>query len=700
MNFSKLSNSRIFLTIFLSIIILFIIIPLSWTLSIVNEKIKSYTILNMMNYSSSKMVSDEIVVVTIDEKTYEKLWFPFSRSYYSDLIKNINSWWAEVIWFDIMFANNNPSDLEWDNKFADTIKEAWNIVLGSATTTKNFWWEILWVIEMPLEKFYNWVFAHWFYAPNIDKRTKIATSFFPSMKIHDYDKNLNDYNHFSISVLKAYYSKLFKQDYLSYKESNDDYFYVRPDLKIPFQNTNTKWVLINYIPLPDPSTGKLSNFKYYSFLDVLENKIDPKVFEWKIVLVWATAKWIKDTFITYNGIEYWVFVLANAINTVLTKSFLIELDYAIEFSLIFLLIILSVYFNLSRSGLVLIFSNLSITLIFLIIFPLAVIVFTPYLLNYLAHLFFALVVSLTLSNTVKYLIENKNKNKLNKALSEYVSEAIADEVLSNSWKINLDWEIKKLAIYFSDIEWFTTISEKFKPEELVSFLREYLSNMSDIIMDEKWFIDKYEWDAIMALWWSFIDYDKWWYHACFSALKQQERLWELNKKWSKSWFNEIKVRIGLHIWEAIVWNIWSAGRKMEYTALGDNVNLASRLEWVNKFYWTYICVSEVIYQENKEFFEFRYLDKIKVKWKNKPIKIYELLSLKWNLDNSKKEIVLSFENAVKKYLDRDFIWAKKDFENLKNLWDKPSLTYLDMCEIYIKNPPEADWEGISVMTSK
>lgn len=700
MSLKKIFANRVFLTLILSFVILMIIIPLSWPLSILNEKIKSYTILNMMNFSSTKSVSEDIVVVTIDEKTYSELGFPFSRSYYAELIQNINNWWAEVIGFDIMFANNNPQDVEWDDKFARSIKDAWNIVLWSATTTKKFWNQTLGVIEMPLEKFFTWTMAHWFYTPNIDKRTKIATSFSPSLEIYDYNKNLNNYNHFSISVLKSYYSQIFKKDFLSYNKKSEDYFYLRPDLKVPYQNKWINSVLINYAPLPDPETWRLSKFKYYSFLDVLQNKINPKEFEWKIVLVWATAKWIKDTFITHNGIEYWVFVLANSINTVLTKSYLVELDYFVEFSLIFLLIILSVYFNLSRSGFVLILSNLSITLIFLIIFPLIVIVFTQYLLNYLAHLFFALVVSLTISNTVKYLIENKNKNKLNKALSEYVSAAIADEIVSSSWKINLDWEIKKLAIYFSDIEWFTTISEKFEPEQLVSFLREYLSNMSDIIMDEKWFIDKYEWDAIMALWGSFIDYDNWWYHACLSAIKQQKKLEELNTRWKKEWFWEIKARIWLHIWEAIVWNIWSSGRKMEYTALWDNVNLASRLEWVNKFYGTYICVSEVVYDESKDYFEFRYLDKIKVKWKNKPIKIYELLWLKDQIDDLQKNIVLDFEAAVQKYLDFDFYWAKKDFEKLSNLWDKPSLTYIDMCNVYIKNPPEADWDGVSVMTSK
>lgn len=698
----NLLKNRNFLTVILTIFIILLILPFSSALNILNEKIKSFIILNLIDYNSwSNNINNDIVVITIDEKTLWKLWrFPFSRSHYKTLIENINLWWAEVIWFDIIFADENLLDIEGDILFSEAIEKAWNVVLGSATITKTFTWETLWIIEKPLNIFSSGAISYWYFSPNIDKRTNIVTSFSPSMKIFDENKSLNTYNHFSITLLKAYFSRLYKEDYLSYENKDENYYYLRPDYPIPF---NSKWsnsVLINFISTPSFSEAKLSRFNTYSFIDVYENNINPSVFEWKIVLIWVTAKWIKDTFITYNWIEYWVFVLANIINTILTKNYLLILPSNIEFLLIFLLILLSVYFNLSRSGFVLLASNFSIVIIFLIIFPLSIFVFTSYLLNYLAHLFFALVISLTLSNMVKYITENKNKNKLNKALSEYVSKAIADEILSNSWKVNLDWEKKKLAIYFSDIEWFTSISEKFEPEDLVKFLRDYLSGMSDLIMDSSWFINKYEWDAIMALWGAFIDYDKWWYHACYTSLKQQELLKNLNKRWSKDWFDEVKTRMWIHIWDAIVWNIWSTWRKMEFTALWDSVNLASRLEWVNKFYGTYICVSEDVYTENSDYFEFRYLDKIKVKWKDNPIKIYELLSFKWELEEDKKEIISSFENAVFLYISRDFLWAKNIFSDLISKWDNPSITYLDMCELYIKNPPAEDWEWISVMNSK
>lgn len=703
---NKLLHNRVFLTVSISFFIFLLLLLLRSPFYIINEKIKSFIIKTkneiylLDNTKVNKLINNDIVVINFDEKTLDKLWFPISRRDYKPIIENLNKWWAEIIAFDIIFANNNNLDVEWDDIFSKSIKDAWNVILWWAIISKTFSGQTIWVMEKPLDKFLTWALGFWYYQPNVDIKSNVVTSFRPSAKIYDMDKDLSLYNHFSISILKAYYSKIYWKDYLNYENRDENFYYLRPDYKVPFLLSNSDDVLINFVPLPSWNENKYSKFSSYSFLDLYENKIDPKAFEWKIVLIWATAKWIKDIFQTPNGIEYWVYVLSNIINTILTKNYLLFLDENLELFLIFSLILLSVYFNLSRSWYVLVFSNISISIIFLVIFPISILIFTSYLLNHLFELFFALILSLTISNMVKYLTENKNKNKLNKALSEYVSKAIADEILSNSWKINLDWERKKLAIYFSDIEWFTTISEKFEPEFLVGFLRDYLSEMSNIIMDSSWFINKYEWDAIMALWWAFTPYEGAAKYACLSALKQQKRLSELNLAWSKKWFSNVRVRIWLHVWEAIVWNIWSTWRKMEFTALWDSVNLASRLEWVNKFYGTYICVSETIYDEVKDTFEFRYLDKIRVKWKNKPVKIFELLGIKWEVDDNILNIKVLFEKAVELYNLRDFSWAKKLFIKLIKSWDNASLIYSDMCDIYILNPPNEDWDWVSEMKTK
>ncbi|MDQ7023635.1 MAG: adenylate/guanylate cyclase domain-containing protein [Candidatus Gracilibacteria bacterium] len=297
-------------------------------------------------------------------------------------------------------------------------------------------------------------------------------------------------------------------------------------------------------------------------------------------------------------------------------------------------------------------------------------------------------------------MEDKNKTLLNKALSQYVSKDIAEEILSGEGKIKLDGERKRISIFFSDIEGFTSISEKMNPEELVIFLREYLGAMSNIIMDERGFIDKYEGDAIMALWGVFGYEKSSTYDNCLSALKQKDSLKKLNIEWKKRFGEELKIRMGLHTGNAIVGNIGAAGRKMDFTALGDSVNLASRLEEVNKKYGTYLCVSEVVYLEQKEKFDFRYLDQIKVKGKNIPVKIYELISIKGEINDLQKSIVSKFEKAIKLYLNRDFKVALNIFEELSILGDNPSKTYISRCEIFIKNPPEKNWDGVWTMKTK
>jgi adenylate cyclase len=284
--------------------------------------------------------------------------------------------------------------------------------------------------------------------------------------------------------------------------------------KLPFSRNSSNEILLNYIDR--------QKFNKISFLDVYKNNFKNNFFKDKIVLVWFTAKWIKDVFNSPFWIEYWVYSHAHLLNTVLTNSYILYFNRFLEYILVFLLIVLSVYFNLSGSWYKLIINNNIIIIIFIIIFPIYIISFTNLIVNFPTQLIVWLIFSLISSNTIKYLIENKNKLKLNKALSEYVSSQIASEILSWDWRVNLDGEDKKISILFSDIEWFTGISEKLNPKELVWFLREYLSSMSNIIMDEKWFINKYEWDAIMALWWVFGKYDDTAsYNSCLSALKQQ-----------------------------------------------------------------------------------------------------------------------------------------------------------------------------------
>lgn len=694
----KIIKNKNLLTLFISTIIFLLVYFFSYIDS--NNSLSRYSFFPF--YSLNKSIQNnfyqvknriistkpnkDIIVVEIDEKTLSELWsFPFDRKIYVPLLDNLKESWVWVIAFDIIFADN--TNKESDFLFSEAIKRAWNVVLWISSFNN-------WLPQKPLDIFLKNSFSNWFLIPNIDNKNNIVYSFFPLSKF----RNGINYEYFALSILRAYYSNLEKKDYTKEKWNYEkNYYKFKPNINIPLSETWKDSVLINFID------NKM--YKKISFFDIYDKKRFNEIkkytnFKDKIVIVWSASQWIKDVFNTPNWIEYGMYVHVNTINTILNQSYLVYFNKNLEWFLIFSLILLSVYFNFNKSGYTLFFTNISILTIFLLIFPYSILIFTNFIENYFTELVFSFIFSIIVSNIIKYITENKSKVKLNKALSEYVSSDVANEILSWTWEINLDWEKKRIAIFFSDIEWFTTISEKFSPELLVSFLRKYLTLMSNIIMDEKGFINKYEWDAIMALWWVFWFVKNTSFNACKSALYQQKLLKELNIEWKNQGFSEIKARIWIHIWDAIVWNIWSEGRKMEFTALWDSVNLASRLEWVNKFYWTYICVSEDIYSEVKDLFEFRYLDKIKVKWKTKWINIYELISIKWEILEEKQEIVKNFLEAIELYKNREFDKALVIFSELADLWDKPSETYKKRCENYLINTPSLDWDWTFEMAEK
>ena len=205
----------------------------------------------------------------------------------------------------------------------------------------------------------------------------------------------------------------------------------------------------------------------------------------------------------------------------------------------------------------------------------------------------------------------------------------------------------------------------------------------------------------MAFWGAFSpleseDYIK----LCESALAQQNKLTELNHSWKELFWTELHVRMWLHAGSAIVGNIGAIGQKMEFTALWDNVNLASRLEGVNKHYGTYICVSEEVYQMTKEYYFYRFLDEIQVVGKEMSVKIYELLEKKEQISQELQERVEQFEQAREYYIQKKFLEAKETFQKLSLAWDAPSKTYLERCENFLITPPQEDWDGVWRMMEK
>ena len=292
------------------------------------------------------------------------------------------------------------------------------------------------------------------------------------------------------------------------------------------------------------------------------------------------------------------------------------------------------------------------------------------------------------------MYEEKGKRLLKNTLSQYLAEDLVTSVLSNYEEVKLGGTKKEVTLFFSDIAGFTTISEGMDPEELVRFLSFYLKDVSDIIIKERGFINKYVGDAVMAIWGAFGLEKRQSYLACKSALMQQEAITERNIHFKRDFGFTVTVRMGINKGLAVVGNIGSEGRKIEFTALGDTVNTASRLEGINKMYGTLICVGESVARDEREHFIFRKIDSIMVKGKDLPVLIYELVGLRDGVDAEVLDKIAHFEVALGLYQAKHFEEAKKIFVSLiEKHADSPSKTFLERTENYIKNGCPDDWKG-------
>lgn len=446
--------------------------------------------------------------------------------------------------------------------------------------------------------------------------------------------------------------------------------------------------------------GKGGAFTVYSASDVINGSVPDNAFNDRLVFVGVTEKAIYDIRPTpvdslFPGVEMHATAAAN----ILEGRFLIHDNRVAAYDLfmtVFMAALLS--FALMR---------LRRTLLSLLVFfaLLAFIVLADfYLLS--AYNIVASVLYPCLSLTLAYLsgeayrnlVVEKRSRYLRKAFSTYVSSQLVSEILKDPDKLKLGGEKRTVTVLFSDIRGFTTLSERMPPEELVKLLNEYLSPMTSIVLNEEGMLDKYIGDAIMAVFNAPIEIPDHPRRACASAIRMISKLEELNAKWGALGYPRIDIGIGINTGEAVVGNM-GAELRFDYTAIGDTVNLASRLEGMNKLYGTSVLASEFTHAFVKNEFLFRELDLVRVKGKEKPIVMHELMGAKG--DQPKEALRDRFLNAMALYRARRFEEAALAFKSIHDeTSDGPSMLYLKRCEEYKASPPSADWDGVFVAKTK
>lgn len=300
----------------------------------------------------------------------------------------------------------------------------------------------------------------------------------------------------------------------------------------------------------------------------------------------------------------------------------------------------------------------------------------------------------------KYMTEERNKREIRKTFQKYVSPAIVDEILKHPDNLELGGRKARITVFFSDVRGFTTISEKLDPRALSDLLNSYLTPMTDLVFKNRGTLDKYMGDAIMAFFGAPVPYKDHAKFACRCALEHLSKLKELQDQYKKKGLPSIDIGIGLNTGECSVGNMGSQSVR-NYTVMGDAVNLASRLEGINKQYGTRIIISEFTYEDVKNDFICREIDWVRVKGKALPVKIYELVA-EGKASASDFEVLKNFNEGYLLYHQRKFSQGIELFTRALNLnpEDAPSRLYLERCQSFVEAPPPEDWDGVFVMKTK
>ena len=455
-------------------------------------------------------------------------------------------------------------------------------------------------------------------------------------------------------------------------------------------------MMINY-------QGPVRTYPYISIADVARHKFPPGTFRDKIVLVGASATGIGDLRSTpYGGLDYpGVEIHANVIDNILHQNFLVRgaKQVTVDFALILLFgIPLGVWLALTQPrwmwfGL-------------LLVVPFIGGVYFAFLKGWWLN--FTVPISTLISNfglvaLYRALVEEKEKRKVRGAFQYYLSPEVIRRLLQNPELVQP--RKNEVTVMFSDIRGFTSISEKLDPQELALLLNQYLTNMTKIVFDHSGTLDKYIGDAVMAFWGAPFVEPGHAIRACRSALQMMSRVAELREQWRTQNKPDLDIGIGLNTGVASVGNMGSELR-YGYTAMGDAVNLASRLEGLNKEYRTHILVSETTYAAARDTrLIFRELDLLRVQGKMQPVTIYELLASHDTLIDGAGELAARLEMFARGracYQTRQWRESQIIFEKLLERWpdDGPSRTFWKRCQEYLFDEPESNWDGVFVMSHK
>lgn len=657
--------------------------------------------LRLRLFSDSSRASKNIVIFLVDQSSldvYEQemgVSWPWPREMYSYIIDYCMEAGAKAVFIDFIFSESSVYGVDDDQKLADAIAQSGNVFLPISLSkgTKE------------VEESYSILL----------KKFALEENLFPRHSSHSMKSVSLPVEGF-LSSAQGVGNSTFVQDKDGiYRRMpllfswNDLYL---PSVPFALARFSEKNMRFNDIPLDSSNQmilryhGPTGTYPSYSVAAIINSyaklqegmspQISPETFKGKIVFIGGSAPGILDLRPTpfspvYPGVE----ILATALDNILSKDYI---RIPSPFVLFFFIGLLSLITAVGSSLLKKIWMTVPFAIFCLgLLASVTSLAFgLGYWLEFVAPSF-AVVVSFTAAMVLNYSFEGRQKRFIKTVFRHYLSPDVIDRVLEDPSLLRLGGEKRIITSFFSDVAGFTSISESLSPEELVNLLNDFLSEMTDIILSYAGTLDKYEGDAIIAFWNAPLDQPDHALRACRAALECQKRLEELRPVFAQKSGHELYMRVGLNSGPAVVGNMGSHSR-FDYTAMGDTINMASRLEGACKHYSVPILVGDTTFQMAKDAIAAREVDLIRVVGKSKPERVYQILEEKSHASQDMQENVATFHQALDFYRNKRWDDALNLFRKIKD--DKLSAVYVSRIEQLKQNPPPGDWAGVYDLTQK
>ena len=698
-----------------------------------------------MRLTMPRTTDDRIVIIDIDEKSLkEEGRWPWGRDRLALLMdKLFDTYGVTVVGFDVVFAERDESSglkvlqrlgrnqlkgdmsfqsalrkiqpqLEYDQLFASSIKNR-KVVLGYYLSIQNERHTSgkLPAPSLPSESFMGRLieFTTWNgYGANLFELQQSAASAGHINPIVDFDGRVRRvpmlaefdgayYESLSVAMVRT----LLGQTRLlpGFAEGEVEGYAGLEWLELDAEGKKLKIPVDKEVATFVPYRGASGSFRYISISDVLHDRVDPAQLKGKIVLVGTTAPGLMDMRATpvaevYPGVE----IHANMISGILDQNLKERPAYMLGAEVVWLLVI-----GIALSLLLPLFTPAKAILSSLFIVGTSTglsLVAWQYgnILMPMANSLLMIALLFALNMSYGYFFTSRTKHQITRLFGQYVPGEVVEEMAKNPKRVSMEGESREMTILFSDVRGFTTISEGLDPKDLSLLMNEFLTPLSRVVYKYRGTVDKYMGDCIMAFWGAPLPDQQHARNAILAGIEMQATLQALQPHFKERGWPEIHVGVGINTGRVSVGNMGSEMR-VAYTVMGDEVNLASRLEGITRQYGVGIIVGENTRNLVTDFL-YRELDHVRVKGKDKPVAIYEPIALLGEADKALQDEIELFHEVRRLYRKQDWDQAELHLIKLQRLSPDTALygIYVERVAYFRKNPPNPDWDGVFTFETK